>query len=144
MVKKWHVEFDIESDDPLSGWQSSYAKNLVTTEIAPKIEPGWYRVKRNPSVVYHYAASDLGVVESDFLETHQRMHPPVPWVDTSDVGEDSKYTDGYYRTEDGDQYRRIDGVWTFRCHDNGPWYTSCHTDADIEDPADGVVFVPEA
>jgi hypothetical protein len=151
LVTKFHVEFDAETvfstaDEFAEEMGISYdAQNVVVTTIASPLVEGWYQYTARPfgNVVFWEAEVLEDMDAAEFLETHVRVHPPVPWTDTSNVEEDSKYTDGYYRTYDGIHYRRIDGEWSWSWQGGDVWFDSTYSDENIENPEDGVVFVPE-
>lgn len=147
LVTKFHVEFDVFGEWPEGElaeelWLLIDAQNVVVTEITPKIEPGWYIRNIFPNTVYYYTDENLAEAPSDFLERCTRMKPPVPWGDTSAVGEDSKYTDGYYGASNGVSYRRLDDIWSYQRPESGRWYKSAFDDSDIESPGN-ITFVPE-
>jgi hypothetical protein len=148
LVTKFHIEFDTEMHDLLADeWAEelriSYeAQNVVVTEIKPKIPAGWYAIGSGTeqTIVYWSEYELMDFDYDEFMGPRVRMNPPTPYVE---VGEDSKYTDGYYQTDDHIHYRRIDGEWSWSWHGTDPWFGSTYSDETIENVDDGVVFVPE-
>lgn len=164
LVTKYHVEFEVEADqewDVSEGSAVLYSDNshgydwwvpsdAKITVIAPSFPSGWYQREGeygdgSPYGIIHWSTQEIeDYGEEEFSREYRRMHPPVPWTDTTMVGEDStpEYTDGYYLSSEGVRYRRVDGLWSFKPEGWDNWIASCFNESNIEAPG-SVTFVPE-
>lgn len=163
LVTKYHVEFEVEADQEwdvsegsavlysgTNGYDWWVPADAKITVIAPLLPSGWYQRggeygDGSPFGINHWNTQEIeDYGEEEFAREYLRMHPPVPWTDTTDVGQDSTpaYLDGYYLSSEGVRYRRLDGQWSFKTESWANWTASYFDDSDIE--ASGhVTFVPE-
>lgn len=163
LVKKYHVEFDLETDVAPSEWHDTgryylygIPSDAVITEVIPVAEPGWYMRREGLGEgafegwsVHHWSAEDIEDFGGGaFAQDYVRMNVPSFWYGDPSPEEPKvpEYTDGYYwgvANGDPDKFkepwRRLDGIWSWKST-AGTWYESGYSDEDIEE---SMTFVPE-
>jgi hypothetical protein len=86
-MTKFHVEFDYESDDGLSGWSSpANAENFTVKQVVPPFVPGYY-------MDYTCGAVRLIITEDELSKIHNLWHQPrLRRVEVKDVESGAIYS----------------------------------------------------